>query len=257
MGLSFEAQILLIGLWTEADDQGVFEWKPVTLRARLRPTKDGCVENVLAELVQARCICGFEHGGRQFGAIRNFCRYQRPRKPSNRFVVPPELRTWVGLAPAGTEAGGDKGDPVLQTSEPGPPMEGKEGEEGEGEGGKSETQNSKELPNKSNDDRDSVADPDENLGQKALYAFVSGVIKLNEQDLDQWRKAFPNLSLEAELLALSEWAALRPNWFSAVSAALAKKQRAAVLALERVKAEAKANGRPPPRDPNDLWDHAL
>jgi hypothetical protein len=30
-----------------------------------------------------------------------------------------------------------------------------------------------------------------------------------------------------------------------------------VLALERVKAEATANGRPPPRDENDLWDHAL
>jgi hypothetical protein len=103
MGLACEAQIFLIGLWTEADDQGVFEWKPVTLRARLRPSKDGCVEEILAELAAARCIRGFEHDGRQFGAIRNFCRYQRPRRAINRFVVPPELRTWVGLADAATD----------------------------------------------------------------------------------------------------------------------------------------------------------
>src|SRR5580704_2805934 len=106
MGLSCEAQIFLIGLWTEADDQGVFEWKPLTLRARLRPCQDGNVEDVLAELAQAQCIRRFEHDGRQFGAIRNFRKHQRPRKPNNRFVVPPELRTWVGLAAASTEPSG-------------------------------------------------------------------------------------------------------------------------------------------------------
>src|ERR1700686_1165958 len=123
MGLSFEAQILLIGLWTEADDQGVFEWKPVTLRARLRPSKDGCVASVLAELAEARCIRGFDHDGRQFSAIRNFCKYQRPKRPNNRFVVPPELRTWVGLVDPATEQrteqSGAEGDAVPPKSEPG------------------------------------------------------------------------------------------------------------------------------------------
>src|ERR1700674_3693235 len=118
MGLSCDAQIFLIGLWTEADDQGVFEWKPVTLRARLRPSKDGCVESVLAELAQARCIRGFDHDGRQFGAIRNFCKYQRPKRPNNRFVVPPDLRTWVGLVDPGTEQSGVEGDAVPPKSEP-------------------------------------------------------------------------------------------------------------------------------------------
>ena len=82
LGLSCDAQVFLIGLWTEADDQGVFEWKPLTLRARLRPGKDGPVDGILAELAQARCIRHFEHDGRQFGAIRNFCKYQRPRRPN-------------------------------------------------------------------------------------------------------------------------------------------------------------------------------
>jgi len=285
MGLSCEAQIFLIGLWTEVDDQGVFEWKPVTLRARLRPSKNGCVESILAELAQGRCIRGFEHDGRQFGAIRNFCKYQRPKRPSNRFVVPPELRTWVGLADAGTEQSGvERGRAPPKSESSGvnggavPPkseltrIEGgisfakggnelAEGEEGGGRKREEEEgrkrRNQKDLPNESDDDRDSADEIGGSVEQKAPYAFVSGAIKLVEQDLDQWKRAFPNLSLEAELLALSEWAELRPNWFSAVSAALAKKQRAAVLALERVKAEATANGRPPPRDENDLWDHAL
>jgi hypothetical protein len=176
-----------------------------------------------------------------------------------------------GRVPPKSESSGSEGGSVPPKSEPRRVEAGvssakvgnelAEGEEGErrkkGEGGKRENQNFKQLSDKSDDDEESADESGENVGQKAPYAFVSGVIKLVEQDLDQWKKAFPNLSLEAELLALSEWAELRPNWFSAVSAALAKKKRAAVLALERVKAEATANGRPLPRDENDLWDRAL
>ncbi|OSJ19761.1 hypothetical protein BST63_01165 [Bradyrhizobium canariense] len=29
------ARLLLLGIWTEADDHGVFEWKPRTLKMRL------------------------------------------------------------------------------------------------------------------------------------------------------------------------------------------------------------------------------
>lgn len=61
------------------------------------------------------------------------------------------------------------------------------------------------------------------------FAFEAQSIRLTPAHLEQWRKAFPHLALEAELLALDEWAGTKGNrWFAAVSGALAKKERAAV-----------------------------
>jgi hypothetical protein len=80
------------------------------------------------------------------------------------------------------------------------------------------------------------------------YAFEAGVIRLVSKDLEAWRRDFPNLSLEAELRSLAEWAG-RENpkgWFHAVQAALAKRNREQGLAVERVKAEATALAHAPP-----------
>ncbi len=68
-----------------------------------------------------------------------------------------------------------------------------------------------------------------------IYAFESGVIRLSQKDFDKWKQAFGNLALEAELLALTEWAASQPKWFYAVSAALAKKNRELGLRREQGK----------------------
>lgn len=58
------------------------------------------------------------------------------------------------------------------------------------------------------------------------FAFESGRIRLNAKNLTQWRAAFVNLDLEAELLSLSQWAETQGNnWFCAVSGALAKRNR--------------------------------
>lgn len=62
-------------------------------------------------------------------------------------------------------------------------------------------------------------------GVPSKYAFESGVIRLNQRDFDQWRDAFPNLDLKAELLSLTEWAEHQSKWFFAVSGALAKRNR--------------------------------
>ncbi|MBY2967988.1 hypothetical protein HF251_35960 [Rhizobium leguminosarum] len=61
------------------------------------------------------------------------------------------------------------------------------------------------------------------------FAFEAQSIRLTATNLEQWRKAFPHVALEAELWALDEWAGTKGNkWFTAVSGALAKKERAAV-----------------------------
>lgn len=131
--LSDAAQIFLVGLWTECDDRGAFEWKPVTLRMRLRPVKDGSVEPLLAELEAANIILSYEHEGRKLGLVRNFCKYQRPKKQNAVHVIPPEFRTYVGLSETSSAPAAAQPPPVPQKSEIAPQMEdgGKDEEEEE------------------------------------------------------------------------------------------------------------------------------
>ncbi len=110
VALSDSAQVFLIGLWTEADDQGVFEWKPLSLRMRLRPTKDGDVGKLLAELAAVDAIASYEIDGRQYGAIRNFRKYQRPKFPKEMHPISDEFRNYVGLSPPNSEMPPDKTD---------------------------------------------------------------------------------------------------------------------------------------------------
>jgi hypothetical protein len=58
-----------------------------------------------------------------------------------------------------------------------------------------------------------------------IYAFESGVIKLNERDLTRWKAAFSHLDVPAELVGLTKWAGDQRDWFFAVSGALAKRNR--------------------------------
>lgn len=93
------------------------------------------------------------------------------------------------------------------------------------------------------------SDPDTPAARSPRFAFEGKTIKLTPKDHSQWREAFPHLSLNAELLALDEWAGQQGKWFPAVSAALAKREREAMAAIERARAAeaARATGPPTPR----------
>lgn len=136
VSLSSDAQVFYIGLWTEADDQGVFEWKPATLRMKLRGIKDGPVEPLLAELVAANCICSYEIEGRKFGAVRNFRKYQRPKSPNSLHPTTPEIRKYVYLSRDISEIGRDDVPRIPPKGEKPPQMEdggGRKKEEGKKE----------------------------------------------------------------------------------------------------------------------------
>ncbi len=214
VGLSDAAQIFLIGLWTEADDQGVFEWKPLTLRMRLRPTKDGSVEPLLEELTARNLVREFSHDGRQYGAVRNFQRFQRPKKPNSIHFMPPEFRTYVGSSYRNGELDGDEDTSVPQKSELAPQME--------DEGGRREKETKKQI---------SETRPRKPGGSAGPYVFEAGVIRLNSADFERWRENFPHLSLRAELEGLADWAAGQKNWFAAAAGLLAKRERQAVERL--------------------------
>jgi hypothetical protein len=117
------ARLLLIGLWTEADDQGVFEWKPITLKMRILPVDNVDVDALLDELSVLNVVRSYEHDGRKYGAIRNFRKYQRPKKPNSVHFIPPEFRTYVGLSAPSSEPEPVKETPVPKKSEIAPQME--------------------------------------------------------------------------------------------------------------------------------------
>lgn len=91
-------------LWTQCDDQGVFEWKPVVLKARILPADHIEFASILEEWESLGCVQRFEVDGKSFGAVRNFQRWQRPKKPNPVYPLPNECRKFVGISePSGEE----------------------------------------------------------------------------------------------------------------------------------------------------------
>jgi hypothetical protein len=113
------ARLLALGLRNEADDQGIFEWKPTTLKMRLLPADSVDMDKLLAELADARQVCRFELDGRSYGAIRNFKKYQKPKRPRNDHTLPPELRDYVD-PPKEPRGGGGHAGPGNGAGQRGP-----------------------------------------------------------------------------------------------------------------------------------------
>lgn len=123
VSLSDGAQIVFIGLWTEADDFGAFEWKPITLKMRLRPASTAPIEPLLEELIAHERVEKYEHEGRHYGLIRNFTRYQRPKFPKSLHFIPERYRNFNGSTGVITEIRSDDGQPFPRNAEIAPQME--------------------------------------------------------------------------------------------------------------------------------------
>jgi len=91
------ARLLILGLRNEADDQGVFQWLPKQLKARILPADDCDIEALLEEAAGNNQIQRYEVDGKAYGAIRNFGQYNRPDKPSARYPILRELVPYVQL----------------------------------------------------------------------------------------------------------------------------------------------------------------
>lgn len=85
------ARLLTLAIRNEADDRGVFEWKPVTIKMRLIPVDNVDVDGLLAEMETHDQVRRFESAGKQYGVIRNFSKFQRPKSPSYTFPPPPDF----------------------------------------------------------------------------------------------------------------------------------------------------------------------
>ncbi len=89
------ARLIVLAVRNEADDNGIFEWNPVKLKMRLLPADNCDVEALLEESASRNQIKPFEHEGKKYGAIRNFGKFQRVKKPVYIYPLPDELRAYV------------------------------------------------------------------------------------------------------------------------------------------------------------------
>lgn len=119
------ARILYIGLWTDADDQGVFEWKPLQIKMRLLPGDGADATALLDELAGVDLVQPYEIDGKRLGAIRDFRKFQRPQKPNAIHPITEKVREYVGLSATGTEPGEEQS----RTSTVNPPQMEDEGGE--------------------------------------------------------------------------------------------------------------------------------
>jgi len=123
VSVSMAARLLFIGIGIEADDKGIFEWKPVTLKMRIFPADNADVAALLGELESAGVVRPYEIGGRKYGAIRNFRRHQRPKTPNDIHPINEEIRNYIGSASSIPENGRGDRPAFLQKGENLPQME--------------------------------------------------------------------------------------------------------------------------------------
>jgi hypothetical protein len=106
------ARILYIGLWTDADDQGLFEWKPLQIKMRLLPGDTASAGDLLGELADVGLLSRFDCDGKPYGALKDFRRYQRPKKPNAIHPLPEEWRAYVGLSDTEQEPSPSDDEPL-------------------------------------------------------------------------------------------------------------------------------------------------
>lgn len=95
VSLSPMARLLIMGVWNECDDTGSFAWSPLTLKMRVLPADNADASELLAEMVNAGIVLRYDVAGKAYGAVRNFCQYQRPKKPHSVHPQTDEVRKWV------------------------------------------------------------------------------------------------------------------------------------------------------------------
>jgi hypothetical protein len=116
VSVSMTARLLAIGIWNECDDQGAFEWKPLQLKMRLLPADNADVAALLEELRSAGLIQPYTVGDRRYGAVRNFGKFQRPKKPNSVHPMPAEMKTYARSERQDSEPGDDEAPSVANQS---------------------------------------------------------------------------------------------------------------------------------------------
>lgn len=96
-------RIAFIGLWTQADREGRFKWKPRALKAAILPHDRLDFERVLAALEAGKFIVRYEVDGEAFGWIPTLATHQHfhVNEKASQLPPPPIVRTKSGKSHPG------------------------------------------------------------------------------------------------------------------------------------------------------------
>jgi hypothetical protein len=224
--LSPLAHLLAIGVRNEADDGGVFEWRPVQLKVRILPLYQCDVAELLAKLEKHDIVRPYEVDGKRYGAIRNFHRFQSPDKPREIYPKVDWVDAYTARKPrkaaepsgsGGREAADEQADGsrgVADSSPTGSASRACAGLERNGE-------------------------EKEKIAPAGAYRWQGRIIRLKPEAYDAWARAFHALDLDAQLQALDDWLASgevsdsqRTRWFHLVSGAFRKRHENTLKAAE-------------------------
>lgn len=109
VSLSPFARLLFMGIWNECDDKGTFPWSPLTMKMRILPADNVDAAALMDEIEAAGQIRSYTIDGKKYGAVRNFAKFQRPKKPNDVHPATAEIRAFVGIS---GEPGSDEGASV-------------------------------------------------------------------------------------------------------------------------------------------------
>lgn len=96
VGLSPLARLLFIGIWNECDDKGIFLWSPLHLKMRILPADNVDASALLEEIEAAGNIRRYDVDGKSYGVVKNFAKFQRPKKPNDIHPASPEVLAFAG-----------------------------------------------------------------------------------------------------------------------------------------------------------------
>jgi hypothetical protein len=93
------ARLLGLALRNVADDNGIFRWKPKTIKAECLPADNCDIDQLLLELVTNEQVKRYSADGKEYGIIVDFTQWQRPKKPKYLHPVPDWFSTGTEPVP--------------------------------------------------------------------------------------------------------------------------------------------------------------
>ena len=85
----FEARLLFIGLWSYADREGRFEWRPKRIKAEIFPYDNIEITDFLRYLTDKNFVSQYQVDGCLYGVVENFKKHQRPHPTERPSTIPP------------------------------------------------------------------------------------------------------------------------------------------------------------------------
>ena len=193
-------RLAFIGMFTECDREGRFQWRPRSLGAAIMPYDGIDFSRVLDALATRGFVVKYTVDGKDYGYIPTWHRHQVINNREAKSEFPEPVENTEKPDPSGTrEARVDDASRELPR-----------GREGKGRERKGKEEGGADAP--------------------TSFAFVGRVIRLNVSDFDRWRKSYHAIpDLMAELTKADDHYAENPpkdgKWFFPVSRWLEKAHR--------------------------------